>query len=74
MLTRLPNDVARCLGRRDWTADTETCPARATCRRYLAALDGDFGQGRRTAGFSPYYLWMCETSQHEQRRPVEVAA
>ena len=74
MTARLPNDVARCLGRRDWTPETDTCPVRTTCRRYMAHAAGDYGQGRRTAGRSPWYLWMCETSQHEQRRPVEVTS
>ena len=64
----LPNDVARCLGRRDWTPETETCPDRGGCKRYLAAASGQFGQHGR----SPWYLWMCETSAHEQRKPVEV--
>lgn len=68
-MTRLPNDAARCLGRRDWTPETETCPVRNTCRRYLAAVQGQFGRHGR----SPCYLWMCETSTHEQRKSVEVA-
>lgn len=69
MTDRLPNDVARCLGRRDWTPETDTCPVRTTCRRYMAHAAGDHG----SHGANSWYLLMCETSQHEQRRPVEVA-
>jgi hypothetical protein len=63
----LPNDVSRCLGRRDWTPETDTCQVRNTCQRYLAAASGDFGQ----YGRAPWYLWMCETEHHVLRIPVE---
>ena len=61
----LRDDVARCLGRRDWTPETGTCPQRGGCLRYLAAADGQFGQ----YGRSPWHMWMCETGTYEQRRP-----
>ena len=70
MTDRLPYDVARCLGRRDWTPETDTCPVRTTCRRYMAHAAGDYGP----RGTNRWYLWRCETSQHEQRRPVEVTS
>lgn len=33
-MKRLPNDVSRCLGRSDLTAEATICPDRETCARY----------------------------------------
>lgn len=66
-MTPLPQDVARCLGRHDWTPLTDTCPVRNTCARYLAAADGDFGP----AGRAPWDMLLCKTDAHEMRRPVD---
>ena len=38
IMSRLPLDVSRCLGRVTLKADEETCTIRDTCRRYRAML------------------------------------
>jgi hypothetical protein len=59
----LPNEVSRCLGRRDWTPETEICPQRAGCARFLAA-NGQFGQAVPS---TPWHLWLCTTPEYERR-------
>lgn len=63
----LPSDICRCLGRRDWAPETNTCPKRATCERFQAVLADDWGD--RT----PWEMWLCKSPVHERRLPVEVA-
>ena len=60
----LPHDISRCAGRRDWTAETDICPQRETCKRYLA-LQGPHGP--RT----PFTLWACDTPEFKSRIPLE---
>jgi hypothetical protein len=66
----LPADVARCLGRRDFSAETDTCPVRNGCKRYLCAVEGRFGSD----GKAPYFMWMCTSPVHEKRLPVDGGA
>ena len=65
--TDLPADVARCLGRRDFTPETGTCPVRNGCKRYLAAAEGQFG----SEGKAPWFMWLCTLPVHEKRLPVD---
>ena len=62
----LPTATTRCSGRRDLTAETEVCPVRATCERYLArhedALAGPVG--------GPVRMWFCASDAYEQRIPA----
>jgi hypothetical protein len=60
----LPGDICRCLGRRDWTAETDTCPKRAGCERYQAMQSGDCGAG------VPWQMWLCKTLLFERILPV----
>jgi len=68
-MTRLNFDIERCVGRRDLTADTEICPMRNACLRYLTAVVGDYGP------HTPVQLWRCELPRFEQRiAPPDAAA
>jgi hypothetical protein len=60
----LPNDIFRCLGRRDWTAETDICPKRDGCERYQAVLANDWGE--RT----PWEMWLCKSPLFERIRPM----
>jgi hypothetical protein len=60
-MTRLSFETTRCAGRRDLTPDTEICPMRNGCLRYLTAVVGDYGPD------TPMQRWLCELPRFEQR-------
>ncbi len=60
-MTRLSFEATRCAGRRDLTPDTEICPMRNGCLRYLTAVVGDYGPD------TPMQRWLCELPRFEQR-------
>ena len=60
-MTRLSFEATRCAGRRDFTPETDICPMRNGCLRYLTAVVGDYGPD------TPMQLWLCELPRFEQR-------
>ncbi|MGP1685377.1 MAG: hypothetical protein ACTS8S_23885 [Giesbergeria sp.] len=61
----LPTATTRCAGRRDLTAETEVCPVRATCERYIANRpDAD------EPVIAEVRTWLCVSEAFEQRIPA----
>lgn len=69
--TTLPLDVCRCLGRVDWSPMSVTCPVRNTCKRYLVAVEGQFGHADHPA---PFDMHLCTTDEYERRIAVDGGA
>lgn len=63
---RLPRDIARCLGRRSLTPDSEICPRRDTCLRHLDTPQRAPGEVCMT----PVDLWVCSDDRFAAWRPM----
>lgn len=64
----LPNDIARCVGRRELTPeDRGACQVRNSCRRYMALHSEPID----AVATYPVVMHLCSNDEHAQRLPVE---
>jgi len=66
----LPADIARCLGRRSLTPESDICPKRDTCIRHLDTVQRAPGDPVLT----PVEMWVCSDDRFVAWRPAPAPA